>query len=223
MGWGITATTWQSAKEEENMKTMAILITILSLVVSLSAQKLKQVTVPDGKYLQYEVEAFDAQAWIVTAHEVVSGKRFRFRLPPKIFEGQTFSLESEAEKPGQPFVVRGPKNARLGNLVMGQHLPMARVEAEKGKSLSHPPATPGVMAGMQPLRLAWVIVSLDPQNFVITARNEKTRRTIRFKVNPQCFTGVRFLANTADLASGMAFSIIIPNEEAFNGCCTLME
>lgn len=196
---------------------MVFLICIIEFL--LPAQGKKQL-IPgvEPELSEYVVESFDPATWVVKARESSSGKQFSFRLSPAVFKGQTFTLEGSIPAPGKQFAVRGPRNVRLENMVVQQHLPGGRLEDKQlGQAPRMQPPIP------VPQKLEWEIQSLNPRDFIVVARNTVSRRTIRFRVDPACFTGMRFLAPADNLVKGVAFAIVIPNKEAFQGCCTMLE
>jgi hypothetical protein len=171
---------------------------------------------PQGELLEYEVKSVDARGWIVTAQEVATGNVVKFRLPPAVFKGQTFDADLASLKQGQRFSVRGPRNARLNNLIMksppgegkGQRLRRSRRAALR--------ISPG-----QPL--TWEILHVDARKWIVTARNRQTRKVIKFQAHPEAFAGFRFRANLRNIGQGKGFSIVTPNNVPMPNVCTLLE
>lgn len=168
-----------------------------------------------GGMLDYEVISIDANTWIVTAREISSGNVVKFRLPPSTFKGQTFDAEIGRVRPGQRFAVRGPRNASLANLVMDTPSPQGQGRGlmRKPPRMMTPPSRP----------LSWEILNVNPQKWIVQAKNRMTHRTAKFKVDPGCFAGFRFRSNLQSVGKGQGFSIITPFSAPLTNCCTLME
>lgn len=169
---------------------------------------------PKGEVLEYKVVSIESKGWVVTAEETATGNVVKFRLPPAVFKGKTFDANLETLKAGQRFSVRGPRNAQLSQLIMER--PLAKgpqkgggMRARLGGSLSRP--------------LAWEILHVDARKWIVTARNRKTHKTIKFKVQPESFTGFSFRANLRGIRKGEGFSIVTPNNQPMNNNCTLLE
>ncbi len=169
---------------------------------------------PKGEVLEYKVVSIESKGWVVTAEETATGNVVKFRLPPAVFKGKTFDANLETLKAGQRFSVRGPRNARLSQLIMER--PLAKglqkkrmMRAKLRASLSKP--------------LAWEILHVDARLWIVTARNRKSHRTIKFKVQPESFTGFLFRANLRNIRKGEGFSIVTPNNQPMNNNCTLLE
>jgi len=176
--------------------------------------------VPGNKVLDYKVLAIDTATWIVTAQEIETGNVVKFRMPPTLFKGQTFNAAINGVKPGQRFVARGPKNARLNRLVIENPLP----QESRGPRTQR--MRPGKRARLNipfPKPLGWEILNVNPQQWVVTAKNRVNNRVIKFKVNPEGFIGFRFRANLRGVVKGKGFSIVAPNDVPFSNMCTLLE
>jgi len=202
------------------LASFVILMVILAVVIPAQEKMVPPPQLEKGMK-EFVITAFDKVAWTVTARESATNREFKFYLPADVFKGQTFSMEGPVPRPGMPFVVRGPKNVRMDNMVVRQHIPGKRMEdkQQSGKpGMNTPPA-----AGFPSQRLDWEIVELDAKEFIVKARNEPTKRTIRFRVNTDCFIGMRFLANPGNLLIGASFQLVVPNRDAFKGCCTMLE
>jgi len=177
-----------------------------------------QAGTPEGDTLEYEVISIDPGKWVVTAKETATGNVVKFRLPPAVFKGKTFDFDADqgALMPGKRFSVRGQMNARLNQLIMensvargqpplrGKRAARARFRVQPGKALG------------------WEIVHVDPQKWVVTARNRQNRKVVKFQAHPEAFTGFRFQANLHDIQNGQGFSIVTPNNQPINNCCTIM-
>ncbi len=169
---------------------------------------------PKGEVLEYKVVSIEPRGWVVTAEETATGNIVKFRLPPAAFKGKTFDANLEALKAGQRFSVKGQRNARLSKLIMERPLAKGPQKgrgrrAKLGVSLSEP--------------LAWEILHVDARRWIVTARNRRSHRTIKFKVQPESFTGFRFRANLRGIRKGEGFSIVAPNELPISNNCTLLE
>lgn len=199
---------------------LVVLMAILAVMVP-AQEKIAPVPELEKGMQEYTITAFDRGTWIVTARESATSREFKFYLPPEVFKGQTFSMEGPVPRPGMPFVARGPRDVRMDNMVVRQHIPGKRME-DKQKS-GKPGMNPLPAAGFPSQRLDWEIVELDSKEFIVRARNEPTHKIIRFRVNPECFIGMRFLANPGNLLIGASFQLVVPNRDAFKGCCTMLE
>jgi hypothetical protein len=71
--------------------------------------------------------------------------------------------------------------------------------------------------------LAWEILHVDARKWIVKARNRKTHKTIKFKVQPESFKGFRFQANLRGIRKGEGFSIVTPNNVPINNNCKLLE
>ncbi|NIM16949.1 MAG: hypothetical protein GTO45_33695 [Candidatus Aminicenantes bacterium] len=173
---------------------------------------------PPGEVLEYEVISVEPQSWVVTARETATGNVVKFRLPPAVFKGQTFDANLGSVKRGQRFSVQGPRNARLSQLIVEEGLPGGppRGRRKFGKripKISGPPSKP----------LAWEIVHVDPRKWVVTAKNRRTHKVVKFQAHPEAFAGFRFRANLRGIRKGQGFSIVTPNNRPMNNCATLLE
>lgn len=193
--------------------------TIIStvLVLFVLAAGISASVTPQGDMLEYQVVSLEASAWVVTANEVATGNVVKFRLPPSVFKGQTFDAELDNVQPGQKFVARAPRNARLNQLIMTHGLP-----GEDGRRRGVKRIRRMVIPGQQAAAMAWEILSVDPNRWVVTARNRHSKKTVKFKVDPNCFIGFRFLASLKGIGNGKGFSIVTPNAVPFSRCCTLL-
>lgn len=170
---------------------------------------------PQGELLEYEVISVNPQNWVVTAKETASGNVVKFKLPPSVFQGKSFDAELRNVRQGGRFSVRGPRNARLDNLIMEDSM---RKQPRMRKS-------PGP-AGMTPpggAQLGWVIENVDPAEWIVSARNRASGKTAKFKAHPEAFAGFRFRADLRNISKGQGFSIVAPNDRPMPNACTLME
>jgi len=168
-----------------------------------------------NQFLEYSVISIDPAKWLVTAREVTSGNVLTFRLPPAVFHGQTFDADIGKAKRGRRFSVTPPRNAPLHKLIMEDSPP--------GQS---PGYNPGIgLNGETAIseQLSWEILHVDPTKWVVTAKHRQSRQVAKFSVNPQMFTGFRFLADLRGIRKGQGFSLRAPNDASFNDCCTLLE
>jgi len=174
---------------------------------------------PQGEDLEYEVISIEPQGWVVTARETASGNVVKFRLPPTVFKGKTFEFDAEENvlKPGGRFSVRGARNERLNQLVVENPLPG---ESPRGKGRFTKRVGAG---GPPPNPLGWEILHVDPRKWIVTAKNNRTHKTVKFQVHPEAFTGFRFHANLRGIQKGRGFSIVTPNELPMKNCCTILE
>lgn len=172
---------------------------------------------PQGKLLDYQIVGLESKAWVVTANEVGTGNVVKFRLPPSAFMGKTFDANLGKINPGQKFSVRGPRNARLNQLVMTKGLPGAEGKGRGVKRLRR-----RVMPVQQSTPLAWEVLTVDPNRWVVTARNRSSKKTVKIKVDPNCFIGFRFKASLRGIKNGKGFSIVTPNNAPLPNCCTLL-
>jgi len=169
---------------------------------------------PKGELLEYEVLSINPQNWVVTAKETASGNVVKFRLPPTVFKGKTFDADLGKIQRGGRFSVRGPRNARLDNLLMeGQQAKQPRKRKDTGPRVMTPPAA----------QLGWVIVNVDPGQWIVTVRNRSTGKTAKIKGHAEAFTGFRFRADLRNIRKGQGFSIVTPNNQPMPNVCTLME
>lgn len=187
---------------------------LAAVLVLAAAAAFLQGANPRGELLEYEVISVEANNWVVTAKETATGNVVKFRLPPAVFTGQTFDAELENLQGGRRFSVRGPRNARLNNLIM--ETPMSKRPRERrdlGPNHVIPPSE----------QLNWEIVTVDPKSWIITARNRINRKMVKVQAHPETFTGFRFRANLEDIGNGQGFSIVTPNDRPMPNCCTLLE
>lgn len=196
------------------MKRAILLVILIVCAVTTVWSDVKS---SQGKLLEYQVVGLEANAWVVTANEVATGNVVKFRLPPSVFKGQTFDAQLENVQPGQKFVARAPRNARLRQLIMTKGLPGADGKRRGVKRIRRT-----AIASQQAVVLAWEILSVDPGRWVVTARNRRTKKTVKFKVDPNCFIGFRFKASLKGIRRGNGFSIVAPNTVPFASCCTLL-
>ncbi len=169
---------------------------------------------PRNEMLEYEIISIDPQGWIVTARETATGNVVKFRLPPAVFKGQTFDANLDTPKPGNRFSVRGPRNARLNRLVMTKPL-SRKLSTKRGPRIRR--SVPMIKA------LTWEIVNVDAPRWIVTAKNRRTGKILKFKAHPEAFTGFRFRADIRSIGQGEGFSIVTPNERAMENACTLLE
>lgn len=192
------------------MKSWSITIAVLCMIFVFG-------TVParSQDLLMYEVLSIEPGTWVVTAKETRSGEVVSFRLPPESFKGKTFDADLGDIKKGRRFSVRGPRNARLSNLVMHR-------TASRGDSpLKRRPRKP-IMHMAGGTKLPWVIKEVA-KDWMVTAFKMKSGETIKFKVDPNSFKGFRFRANIKGISKGQGFSLYAPNQGAITSACTLME
>jgi hypothetical protein len=88
---------------------------------------------------------------------------------------------------------------------------------ERGK-----PGEPMIVPPGEP-PMPWEILQVNPQEWIVTARNHRTRQTIKFRVHPETFNGFRFRANLRGIRQGQGFSIVTPNNLPMNDSCTLLK
>lgn len=173
---------------------------------------------PQGEVLEYEVISIEPQSWVVTAKETATGNMVKFRLPPAVFKGKTFDANLGSVERGQRFSVQGPRNARLNQLIVETGLPEG-TSRKRGKfakripKISGPPVTP----------LTWEIIHVDARKWIVTAKNRRTHKVVKFQAHPEAFTGFRFRTNLRGIRKGQGFSIVTPNNLPLNNCATLLE
>ena len=169
---------------------------------------------PQGEVLEYKVVNIEPRGWVVTARETATGNLVKFRLPPAVFKGKTFSANLQSVKTGQRFSVRGSRNARLSKLVVVKPLAGVKGVAKLKKRR---------LVGPRVRALGWEIVHVDARRWIVTAKNRQSRKIAKFRVHPEAFTGFRFRANLRSIGKGQGFSIITPNDLPMSRCCTLLE
>ncbi len=167
-----------------------------------------------GELLEYEVISINPQSWVVTAKETASGNVVKFRLPPAVFKGKTFDADLGKVRRGRRFSVRGPRNARLDNLIMEGPLGKQPRMRKDGGPVRMVPSS---------RQLGWVIVNVDARQWIVTVRNRTTGKTAKFKGHPEAFRGFRFRANLRNIRKGKGFSIVTPNNRSMPNVCTLLE
>jgi hypothetical protein len=172
-----------------------------------------QGSMPPGESLEYRVMSIEPQGWVVTARETASGNVVKFRLPPSVFKGKTFEADLGTVRKGQRFSVRGPRNARLNNLIVEKPLPGGPLKGRRRNKLG----------GVQGESLTWQIVNVNARKWIVTARNRRTRKIARFQAHPEAFTGFLFRANLRGIRKGRGFAIVTPNNQPMRNCCTLLE
>jgi hypothetical protein len=173
---------------------------------------------PPGEVLEYEVISVESQSWVVTAKETATGNVVKFRLPPAVFKGKTFAVNLRSVKRGKRFSVQGPRNARLDQLIVEKGLPGGPPRrrgkfAKRTPKISGPPSRP----------LAWEILHVDARKWIVTAKNRRTHRVVKFQAHPEAFAGFRFRASLRGIRKGQGFSIVTPNNQPINNCATLLE
>lgn len=190
------------------------LIAVFFLMLTVSPAPAKAAP---GEMLEYEVISINPGNWVVTAKEVANGNVVKFKLPPNVFKGKSFDANLRALRKGQRFSVRGPRNARLSQLIMQSPGRAARARKQQ-KRLRRP----GLL-GPPARRMNWIIQNVDPRTWVVTARHSKTGKIAKFKTHPEAFKGFRFKADLNTIKQGQGFSIVTPNNSPINNVATLME
>lgn len=173
---------------------------------------------PKGEVLEYEVISVESQSWVVTAKETATGNVVKFRLPPAVFKGKTFDANLKSVKRGQRFSVQGPRNARLNQLIVEKGLPGGPLR-KRGKFAKRVPKISG--PPVQPL--TWEILHVDARKWIVTAKNRRTHKVVKFQAHPEAFAGFRFRANLRGIRKGQGFAIVTPNNQPLNNCATLLE
>jgi len=169
--------------------------------------------------LEYEVISIEPGSWLVTAKEVASGEIVKFQLPPSAFKGKSFDAELGNIKQGQKFGVRSPNNDSLSNLVVHKGLPLKNERDRKHRQ----PLIKRELLGPPTPPLKWEILEVDPQAFIVTARNRQNAETAKFKVDPAAFRGFRFKANLRGIRQGQGFKLVAREAKSFQNACTLLE
>jgi hypothetical protein len=200
------------------MRKRIAITTILTIVVAYFGIPAASAPGPSNDLLEYEVISVQPGSWLVTAKEVASGEIVKFRLPPTAFKGKTFDADLTRTKKGHKFSVRGPQSDRLNNLIVEKGLPTHRGKNQRSRHLikKRPIGPPAQV-------LNWEIVHVDPQQFIVTARNNKNQRLAKFKVEPHSFKGFRFKANLRGIRQGRGFTMQTSNNSHFSNACTLLE
>jgi hypothetical protein len=135
-------------------------------------------------------------------------------MPPSVFKGQTFDANIEEIPKGQRFSVRGPRNARLNQLIVEEPLPGGPPPGRlRQPKMRHRPSE----------SLAWEILHVDARNWIVTAKNRRTNKVAKFQAHPEAFTGFLFHANLRGIQKGRGFAIVTPNNQPMNNVCTLLE
>jgi hypothetical protein len=187
---------------------------VLFAVLALAAMTVMvQGSMPPGEDLEYKVMSIDPKGWIVTAQETATGNIVKFRLPPSAFKGQTFDADLGAVQKGKRFSVRGPRNARLGRLIVEKPLPG---EPPRGRGRTK-------LEGVRGESLSWEILHVDARKWIVTAKNRQTHKVAKFQAHPEAFTGFLFRANLRGIKKGRGFAIVTPNNQPMNNVCTLLE
>ena len=200
------------------MKQRFVIMIGLFAVLALAAMTvLVQGAMPPGEELEYKVLSINPENWVVTAQETATGNVVKFRLPPSVFKGKTFDADLGSIQKGQRFSARGPRNARLNELIMEKGLPgegPMRVRGKRAKLRSRLSASPP---------LTWEILHVDPRKWIVTAKNRRTHKVLKFQAHPEAFTGFLFKANLRGIKKGRGFSIVTPNNQPLNNVATLLE
>lgn len=198
------------------MKQRFLIIIGLSAVLALGVMTvLVQGAMPPGEELEYKVLSINPENWVVTAQETATGNVVKFRMPPSVFKGQTFDANLGSIQKGQRFSVRGPRNARLNQLIMEKSLPGERPlrgRSRRAKMRLQPSAP-----------LTWEILHVDARNWIVTAKNRQTHKVLKFQAHPEAFTGFLFRANLRGIKKGRGFAIVTPNNQPMNNIATLLE
>lgn len=192
----------------------AIMIGLFAVLFLAVMTVLLQGGMPPGEDLEYKVLSIDPKGWVVTAQETATGNVVKFRLPPTVFKGQTFDADLGAVQKGQRFSVRGPRNARLNQLILEKPLP------------GGPPSERGRRAKLRPrpsAPLSWEILHVDARKWIVTAKNRQTHKVAKFQAHPEAFTGFIFRANLRGIKKGRGFAIVTPNNQPMNNVCTLLK
>jgi hypothetical protein len=201
------------------MKRYLVISVILAAIFAFAAMAVFVHGVqPPGEVLEYEVISVEPQSWVVTAKETATGNVVKFRLPPVVFKGKTFDANLGSVKLGQRFSVQGPRNARLNQLIVETGLPGGPSRG-RGKFAKRIPK----IIGPPVKTLTWEIMHVDAQKWIVTARNRRTHKVVKFQAHPEAFTGFRFRANLRGIRKGEGFSMVTPNNLPLNNCATLLE
>jgi hypothetical protein len=193
--------------------TLVALIAALSFVITTSPVEGAKAS---PVLMQYEVITIDPGSWVVTARETATGDTVKFKMPPTVFHGKTFDANLAGLKKGRRFSIRGQRNARLNQLTLKKP-PVPRRFVRKAKKNRPQRVVPVGRA------LPWKILNVNSRNWVVTAKNTRTGKVAKFKVDPTAFRGFRFRADIRSIKRGRGFSIVTPNNAPMPNACTLIE
>lgn len=191
-----------------------IAVGVISIFIFFALTAVVDAAGPRGELLDYEVISIEPGSWVVTAKETASGNVVKFRLPPTVFKGKSFDADLGSIQRGARFSVRGPRNARLNNLIMqGPSGKQPRMRKGRSPRLMTSPAA----------QLGWTIMHVDPRKWIVTAQNRTTGKVAKFQAHPEAFAGFRFRANLRNIRKGQGFSIVTPNNQPISNVCSLLE
>jgi hypothetical protein len=192
----------------------AFMIVLFAVLALAAITALVHGAMPAGEELEYKVLSINPENWVVTAEETATGNVVKFRMPPSVFKGQTFDADIETLPKGQRFSIRGPRNARLDQLILEEPLPGGPPPGRGRQPKMHPrPSGP----------LTWEILHVDARNWIATAKNLRTHKVAKFQVHPEAFIGFLFHANLRGIQRGKGFAVVTPNNLPMNNVCTLLE
>jgi hypothetical protein len=194
----------------------AIMIGLFAVLALAAMTVVVQGAAPPGEALEYKVLSINPENWVVTAKETATGNVVKFRLPPTVFKGKTFDADLGKLSKGQRFSVRGPRNARLNNLILEKPVPGAGPPRRLGRRIDKLRAQPSAP-------LAWEILHVDARKWIVTAKNRQTQKVAKFQAHPEAFIGFLFRANLKGIKRGQGFAIVTPNNQPINNVCTLLE
>lgn len=184
----------------------------------------------EEEMIDFEVVSIDSRSWVVTARDVDSGETFRFKVPPKVFEGQRFTADLGSVGAGQALTVEAPRDVRLDKLVVEAPMgslsgrPSSDGDREMRRPATRPrpprePGPPGLATG--PAGMAeYRVEAVDSRTWTVTAVGPEGSR-VQLAVDPEKFEGYRFRASAGSLRRGQGFSLFAGNESPLRDCCTL--
>ena len=182
--------------------------TRFSFLACLAVGVSSSVAAADG-LLQYRITSIDPNSWEVTAQQLGTGESIRFVMKANTFKGKTFNADLSGVNAGDSFSVRGPRNERVQASAL-RRAPAANQNARN------------TTAGPKGANGEWEIVSVNPSNWIVTAR-KKGAGAVRFSVSPQSFVGFEFQASVQDVAAGRGFTVVTPNNSAMANCCRMLD
>lgn len=82
---------------------------------------------------------------------------------------------------------------------------------------------PAAAEGPPSGEVAYRVVAVQSQSWIVTARNLESGQQARFKLNPRAFEGKSFEADLGGSGPGQRFTVVAPRNEPLTGCCEVTE
>lgn len=95
----------------------------------------------DAELIELEVVSVERRDWTVVARDVSGGATFRFKMPPRVFQGQRFTADFSTARPGQKVSVRGVPESQIDDLVVEAALGEAEAPGTRRGGAGSEPGT----------------------------------------------------------------------------------